>query len=146
MPDLDFAFLCDYVRAEGGVAHVIAAGVDTVYAPAVPTAANLGILLRLTFTRNECGRPHRLEIIIQDIDGVRVAQLSGVLSPDWNDSLPLGWKVGMLAAFNLGLPIPRFGEYGISIMVNDTEARTIDFRAVQIAGEPNGGAGLPPES
>jgi hypothetical protein len=33
VPELDFALLSDFVRIEGGTAHVIAAGVDTVYTP-----------------------------------------------------------------------------------------------------------------
>jgi hypothetical protein len=59
MPELDYALLCDYVRAERGVAHTIAAGIDTVHRPEVPTVANLGLLARVTFTRAECGRLHR---------------------------------------------------------------------------------------
>jgi hypothetical protein len=48
MPELDFAFMCDYARAEGALAHVIAAGIDTVQLPATPTGANfrLGTITR----------------------------------------------------------------------------------------------------
>jgi hypothetical protein len=38
VPELDFALLSDYVRVEGGIAHVIAAGVDTVNTPTRPPA------------------------------------------------------------------------------------------------------------
>jgi hypothetical protein len=72
MPELDYAVLGDYVRAEAGIAHVIAAGIDTIWSAEVPTGRNVGLLLRITFTRNECGRLHRIEIIFQDTDGARL--------------------------------------------------------------------------
>lgn len=131
MPDLDFAFLCDYARAEGGLAHAIAAGIDTVYAETVPTGANFAVLLRTTFTRNECGRPHRIEIIIQDVDGDRVGQLVGTVMPEWKEGLPVGWKVGALLAMNLGLPIQRFGEYEVAIMLGDQQVKSLQFRVVE---------------
>lgn len=40
MPTLDYALLCDYVRVEGGVAHVIAAGIDTIWKEEVPSGQN----------------------------------------------------------------------------------------------------------
>jgi hypothetical protein len=55
MPEVDYAFLCDHVRAEGGVAHVIAAGIDTIYQEQVPSVANFGLLARITYTRAEWG-------------------------------------------------------------------------------------------
>lgn len=33
MPELDYMLLADYVRQDGGVVHVMGAGVDTVTAP-----------------------------------------------------------------------------------------------------------------
>jgi hypothetical protein len=40
VPTLDYALLCDYVRVEGGVAHVIAAGIDTIWKEEVPSGQN----------------------------------------------------------------------------------------------------------
>jgi hypothetical protein len=92
VPEVDYALIGDYVRAEGGVAHVIGAGIDTVYAPQVPIGQNLGLLARFTFTRNECGRPHRIEIIFQDADGERLAQLVAPVEPEYPEGLPHGLK------------------------------------------------------
>ena len=50
MPELDYALLCDYVRAEHGIAHVIAAGIDTVYVPDVPAGHTIGLLSRVAYT------------------------------------------------------------------------------------------------
>jgi len=43
VPELDYAVLCDYVRTEGGIAHVIAAGIDTIWAGEIPTGQNIGL-------------------------------------------------------------------------------------------------------
>ena len=51
MPDLDYAFLADYVRPERGLAHVMATGIDTVTAPSVPTGYNLGLVARSKHAR-----------------------------------------------------------------------------------------------
>lgn len=67
------------------------------------------------FTRNECGRPHRFEFIIRDIDGARIAQLGGVAEPTWDDAIPVGWRLGVFVALNFGLPLPHYGEYAVEI-------------------------------
>jgi hypothetical protein len=47
MPELDFMVTADYVRAEGGMLHMIAAGVDTLLVRSVPAAQPLGVGLRM---------------------------------------------------------------------------------------------------
>jgi hypothetical protein len=80
MPELDYALLCDYARAEGGVAHVIAAGIDTIHRPEVPSVANLGLLARIVFADEERGETHEVEVRLRDQEGEQIAQvnLSGV--------------------------------------------------------------------
>jgi hypothetical protein len=137
VPELDYALLCDYVRTEGGVAHAIAAGLDTIIAPSVPTGQNVGLLLRLTFTRNECGRPHRLEVIFQDIDGERLAGIQAVITPEWAEGLPVGWPTGLLWGVNVGLPLPRYGVYALELLLNDANVDTLNLRVVPL-DEPSG--------
>ena len=56
MPTLEYGFLCAYVCSDpSAVAHMIAAGVDTIYTEQVPTERNLGLLTWVTFTQGECG-------------------------------------------------------------------------------------------
>lgn len=56
MPRLDYALLCDFAPVEGGLAHIIGAGIDTIYAPTVPTGQNLTLLARLAFSKGRGGR------------------------------------------------------------------------------------------
>jgi hypothetical protein len=137
VPELDYALLCDFVRVDG-VAHVIGAGIDTVYAQEVPTGHNLGFLARLTFTRNECGRPHRVEIVFQDEDGKRLTQIQGVLQPEWVEGLPPGWRTGSILGLNFGVPIPAYGVYAFEILVNDSSVQSLNLRVVR-PEEPSGG-------
>jgi hypothetical protein len=136
MPDLDYAVLCDYVRAEGGIAHVIAAGIDTLYADEVPGGRNVALLMRVGFARSECGRPHRIEVIFQGEDGDRLSHITGVTEPQWSEGLPPGWKAGALLGMNLGIPLPRFGLYSFDILINDSLAKTIPLRVVQRTESP----------
>jgi hypothetical protein len=128
MPELDYALLCDYVRAEGGIAHMIGAGLDTIMAPQVPTGQNLGVVLRVAFARAECGRPHRIEIIFQGEDGERHAVVNAVVEPKWAADLPASWKQGLLAGINMGVPLPRYGLYSFEVLVNDSLLKSVPLR------------------
>ncbi len=129
MPKLDYALLCDFVRPEGGLAHVISAGIDTIYAAEVPTGHNLGLLMRFTFTQGECGRPHRIEVYFRDTDGQDLTKIEAVVTPEWNDTLPPGWPLGLQAGLNFGVPLPAFGEYAFEIMLDDN---SVDSRALRV--------------
>lgn len=130
MPELDFALVSDFVRAEGGVGHAIAAGIDTITTPAVPVAHTVGLLFRLEFRQSECGRPHRFEVIFQSVDGERLAHLTTVVTPEWKAGLPIGWPVGLIAGINMAIPLPRYGEYAFEILVNDSFAKSIRIRVI----------------
>lgn len=138
MPELDYALLCDYVRAEG-IAHLIGAGIDTVYAQQVPTGHNFGLLARVTFTRSECGRPHRVEIIFQDQDGAPLTQILGTIQPEWSEGLPPGWRTGAILGLNFGVQIPAYGVYAFEILVNDSSVKSLNLRVVTPPGEAAGG-------
>lgn len=125
MPELDFAVICDYVRSENGVAHVIAGGIDTIHVTELPAANNMGLWSRVLLAKSECSRPHRLEVLFQDADGERLMELSGPLERDWQQGLPLGMKVGVGLAFNFGLTLPKLGVYSFEILVNDNLEKSI---------------------
>ncbi len=131
MPQLDYALLCDFVRADGGLAHVIGAGIDTVYTPETPTAHNFGLLARLTFTQGECGRPHRIEVFFRTEDGAEIVKIEGILTPEWETGLPPGWPIGASLGLNFGLPLPSFGVYAFEIMIDDSHAKSLNLRVVE---------------
>lgn len=138
MAELDFAIIADHARVEGGVVHIMAGAIDTIYAPQVPVGHNLSLAMRILFTQNECGRPHRFDVIIQDADGERLAAVNGTTTPEWPDGHPVHWSVGSLAALNMGILFPRYGFYEAIIMVNDEQRKSLPLRVESV---PEGGAG-----
>jgi Family of unknown function (DUF6941) len=130
MPTLDYALLCDYARAEGGVAHVIAAGIDTLHRPEVPSVANLGLLARLVFADEEIGEPHQFEARLRDQGGEQVGQLNVIAVPHQVEGLPEGWQTAALLAINFGVPLPSYGAYTLTILLDGTPAKTINLRVV----------------
>jgi hypothetical protein len=131
MLQLDYALLCDYVRAEGGgIAHVIAAGIDTIYRPEVPSVANLGLVVRLTFTDEDVGHPHQFELRLDDQEGQQVAQFTGSPSLQPAEGLPDGWPYAGMLAVNFGVPLPSHGPYMITILLDGAPVKTINFRVI----------------
>jgi hypothetical protein len=130
MLQFDYALLCDYVRAEGGVAHVIAAGIDTIYRPEVPAVANLGLLAHFTFTDEDVGQEHRLELQLADEEGQQVARITGTPPLQPVPGLPEGWPYGGTITLNFGVPFSHHGPYRLTILLDGNPVKTINLRVV----------------
>jgi hypothetical protein len=131
MLQLDYALLCDYVRAESGLAHVLAAGIDTIYRPEVPAVANLGLLARFTFTDEDLGQDHQLELQLTDQEGQQVARVTGTPPLQPVPGLPEGWPYGGIVALNFGVPFPHHGPYRLTILLDGDLIKTINLRVVR---------------
>ncbi len=135
MPELDFAMLAEHVRLEpSGLAHVISGGTGVIETPEMPMPLDIGLLLRVSFERAECGRPHRVEVIIQDLDGERLVHLTATGTPDWPDGAPVTWKSNQPFAFNFSVPLKNYGLYEFVILVNDSQVKALPYLVVQSQG------------
>jgi hypothetical protein len=123
MPELDFMVTADYVRTEGGVLHMIAAGFDTMFVPAVPAIRPVGVGLRLLLDVAEAREAHRITLIYQDNDGHRLIEISGTLGAVGADQPlpPPGRPFGVPMAFNLQLPVPAYGDYSLELFIDEHE-------------------------
>lgn len=130
MPELDYALVGEHVRAAEGIAHILGAGVDTIFVPQVPSGHNLALLIRLTFTQEETGRPYEVRIVFRDADGNHLAELTARETPLWREDMPAGWPVGVLAAINLGVPLPAYGLYSFQIVLGGSVLKTIPLRVL----------------
>jgi len=121
MPELDFMVTADYVRAEGGVIHMIAAGFDTLWIQSVPAAQQIGVGLRLRLDVAEAREAHQVTLIYQDADGEVLLRIAGTLGPvDPRAPLPPpGRPFGVVMAFNFVLPMPRYGDYSLELFLDD---------------------------
>jgi hypothetical protein len=134
MPELDFMVTADYVRAEGGMLHIIAAGVDTMLVPGLPAARPVGVGLRILIDVAEAQEPHHVELIYQDADGHRLAEVSGTVGPvDADQPLPPpGRPFGVPLAFNFLLPVPALGDYSLELFIDHGFKKSITLTAVQL--------------
>jgi hypothetical protein len=133
MPELDFMVVADYVRQDGGVLQMVGAGFDAMYVPAVPTARQIGIGLRLLVDVAEAQQPHQVELIYQDADGRRLAEVTGTVGPASADQPmpPPGRSFGVPMAFNLLLPVPDYGDYSLDLAVDGEPVKSITLTVVQ---------------
>jgi hypothetical protein len=132
VPDLEYALLCDYVRPEGAFSHVLAANVDTLHAPAVPAAHNLGILIVEKFDQEECDRAHVVYARFRSPSGEQLVEVRAEITPQWQEGVPPGWKITGNIALNVGLPLPEYGLYTLEIALADSRVqKTLNLRVVQ---------------
>ncbi len=138
MPELDFMVTADYVRAEGGMLHMIAAGVNTLLVPSLPAARPLGVGLRLLVDVAEARQPHRIELIFQDADGHRLTEVAGTIGPIGTDQPlpPPGRPYGVPVAFNLMLPVPVYGDYSLELIIDGQPMKSITLTAVDPRNMP----------
>lgn len=131
MPSLDFAILGDYVRSEGGLAHVLAAGIDTVFAPVVPTAQQIALVARFQFTRQECAQEYAIGVVFREADAdLHILELRSTVSPEWTEDLPASWAVSANLAVNVALPLRGYGEYAVDLRLDDDLVKSIPLRVV----------------
>jgi hypothetical protein len=109
---------------------VIAAGIDTIHRPEVPSVANFGLLARITFTDEDVGLPHQVEVHLHDQGGEQVAQISGSQQLREVEGLPEAWPYGAILAINFGVPLPSYGTYTLTILLDGDPAKTINLRVI----------------
>jgi len=121
MPELDFMVTADFVRVEGGVLHMIAAGFDTLWVPTVPAARQVGVGLRLLVDVAEAREVHEVTLLYQDVDGQVLFQFKGRFGPVSPEQPlpPPGRQYGVPMAFNVPLPMPAYGDYSLELFLDD---------------------------
>jgi hypothetical protein len=142
MPELDFMITADFVRAEGGVLHMIAAGFEAILTASVPTVRHVGIGIRLRLTAAEARHPHEIELIFQDSDGTRLTQVTGTIGPVPQDQPlpPPGRPIGVVVPFNLQVPLPRYGDYSIELLIDHASLKSIPLVVARPPGQPRPGS------
>lgn len=75
-----------------------------------------------------------MEVVFQDTDGRQLAKLEGLVTPEWREDLPPGWKVGAMLGLNFNVPLPGYGLYSFEILVNDNSVKSLGLRVVPAQG------------
>jgi hypothetical protein len=131
--ELDYVVLADYVRQDGGVTNIMAAGIDTFMIPQVPAAVPVGIVARIRFSsEEEAGARHRVDLTFQGEDGP-VLEISNVFpAPSKPPGTPPHWWMSVSLVFKIALSFPRYGDYSLELVVDGDPdlAKSIDVRAI----------------
>lgn len=133
MPELDYMVLADYVRQDGGVIHIMGAGVDTVLAPVVPMVQPLGVALRISFgTEEPAGEVHRLTLRFSGPDQPVFTADARFVTPERPPNVPVHWRTAQGVALQVPVPLPRYGDYSCEVDIDDGTARqSYDFRVIR---------------
>jgi hypothetical protein len=132
VPELDYMVLADYVRQDGGVIHIMGAGVDTVVTPAVPTVQPFGVALRISFESTEAvGEEHQLRVAFIGPDQRLLDALSSFVTPPPQPGVPEHWRRALGVALQLPVPLPRYGDYSCELVIDDGAiVRSYEFRVI----------------
>lgn len=139
---LEWMLLANYAEDNKGLLNISGGAWDTIEAKApvvgppeipadqLPKAIISGYLvMRLLFHPSETGRDVALKIIILDADGGEIATATGQGRVEKQATLPPGWMQGMNAIVPLtGVPLPKFGQYSIAVLVDNQHYGDLSFR------------------
>ncbi|MDQ0368694.1 DUF6941 family protein [Catenuloplanes indicus] len=132
VPELDFLMLCDHVRAEGAIVHLVAAGIDRIYVEQLPGVVPIGIAARVTFADAAVpvdGLP-RAELDFQGPDDRTIVSFRGVSSArDVGADAHPDLLRAILAA-NIALPLQDFGRHRLRFLVGGVLLKTVPFVVV----------------
>lgn len=138
MPLLDYMVLADYVRQDGGVIHIMGAGVDTIGAPVLPAAQPLGVAMRISFdTTEQIGEEHRLTVTFVGPDQPVLSVSARFATPSRPPGVPEHWRAAVGIALQMPVPLPRYGDYSCELDIDDGAiTKSFEFRVVQPAVRP----------
>lgn len=139
MPKLDFMIPAQFVRHLGGMLDILGAGIDTIHTAVLPTSHSLGLAVRITFdSTDKPGEQHELKFVFNGDDEDLLTVHATLTAPPKLDHVPMHWKTGVGLALSLTVPIPRYGDYSLVLLIDGQEAGDLDFRAIPLE---KGGAG-----
>jgi len=134
MLELDYVVLADYVRQDGGVTNIMAAGIDTFGIQQVPAVIPVGIVARVYFSsEEEPGAQHLVNLTFQGEDGPVLEISQHFPAPAKPPGVPEHWRTSLNIVFRIALPFPAYGDYSLELIIDgDRElAKSIDVRAIR---------------
>jgi hypothetical protein len=126
VPEIDYLLLCDYVRADGGLVHIMAGGIDRIRAPRLPTAHPLGVAARIAFDSGEAGTEHELQLRFLDPTGEPKGDIRGQFRLSQQaENVPPGWPLGGVFAVNFVVPVQAYGIHTLELAVDGQPLKSV---------------------
>ena len=130
---VDCALLCDAVTVREGLLHILGGGVTRATRQSYPGPLGLSLALRVLIHPTEAADIHKMEVILQDADGQRVAGAdvefglsdTAGLAPGEHGSLPVA------LSFPEGVQLPAPGTYSFELLIDGVHQVSVPFIAIE---------------
>lgn len=131
---LDYMVLADYVRQDGGVLHILGAGIDTIAVVRVPHVQPLGIALRISFDAGDpVGEQHQVKVTFMAADQIILIAQATFARPAPPEGIPVHWRTGAGVALQIPVLLPSEGDYTCEVVIDEAavvEPKSTDFRVI----------------
>ncbi len=138
---LEWMILANHAEEQAGLLYMAGGTWDTVTVngaleagPPDAVAVFRGTLVvRVLFHPTETEREHAFQLMVRDEDGHTIHELPELPARiERNKDLPAGWEQGFNLLFELtGMPLPHFGMYTLSILIDGQHLGDRPFRVLQ---------------
>lgn len=134
---VDCALLCDAATVREGLLHVLGGGITRVNRPAYPAPLDTMLAVRVMARPTELGKPHTLELLLNDDDGKMLAKVDlrfGVMDPSL---IPPGEEASIPMPLRFpGVMLPKAGTYVYELRIDGNHQVSVPFQAVTVALPP----------
>jgi hypothetical protein len=133
------ALLCDAAKARDGLLFVIGGGINRVARPQYPAPLNCDLALMITMHPAEMTERHRLRVMVQGEDGLRIAEVEAEFGFGVEGAPPPIQKVSSPLILGLAaLPLPAPGHYSLEVLFDGQLVRSLPVEAVLSSTEQEG--------
>ncbi|MFD5912474.1 DUF6941 family protein [Streptomyces massasporeus] len=122
--------VCDFVRVDQGVFHIIGGGVQNLHFPSFPAAHNLGVAVRLVMEGDDWGRGHTFSLALIDEAGIKASDITFGFTPTEPPSPLPGLPLTAALPLNVPLSFPHEGRYTVELSVNGEAMRAVPVMAI----------------
>lgn len=127
---IDVALLCDAANTRDGLLYILGGGVTRIRRPAYPAPMGLDLALRISGHQSESGTRHTLNVIVQDIDGRRHADVNATFATQSGSDMRPGEDITVPLPLDLrAVALPAAGEYSVEILIDDNHQASIPLLA-----------------
>lgn len=122
------ALLCDFASVREGLLNVMSGGISRLWRAELPAPLNVSLALMLELHPTELGVPHRLQVIVQDADGHRLAEADAEFRSDPSPHLDPGEHSLLPLALDLraGL-VSTFGTHSVDVVIDGEHRHSLSF-------------------
>ncbi len=121
------AMLTDFATVREGLLHILGGGINRLWREKFPAKMGVTLAILLEIHPTEANRQHTMNIVLQDEDGRRLAEVNADFQVGRNpESVRRGEQIVMPLAISLQqMTIPSPGAYSVEILLDGQHKRTL---------------------